>query len=39
MIGESMVDLRSHSLMELSVEEVAIKFSYLLKSQDKTSFI
>ena len=37
MIGVSIVDLRSQIFIVLSVEAVAIKFSYLLKSHESTS--
>ena len=37
MIGWLVVALKSQTLIVLSVEEVARKFSYLLKSIDKTS--
>lgn len=37
-IGDSIVDLRSQSLIVPSVEADAMKFSYLLKSQERISF-
>lgn len=37
-MGDSIVDLKSQSLIWPSVDEVAMKFSYLLKSHESTSF-
>ena len=37
-IGDSIVDLRSQSFIVPSVDAEAIKFSYLLKSQESISF-
>ena len=38
-IGASVVARKSHTLIELSVAAVARKFSYLLKSIERTSLV